>query len=101
MHPSIIEVRHAQLRMSNADDPSITRVHELRRAHSSDLELEDHGWRECKCEPRRYVTDVETGSIRFDSIPTCDGSLEIAGIGRAWGRARVCQSVEISGVGGP
>src|SRR3546814_10307199 len=63
--------------MSNADDPSITRVHELRRAHSSDLELEDHGWRECKCEPRRYVTDVETGSIRFDSIPTCDGSLEI------------------------
>src|SRR3546814_14252435 len=46
-------------------------------AHSSDLELEDHGWRECKCEPRRYVTDVETGSIRFDSIPTCDGSLEI------------------------
>src|SRR3546814_20151304 len=63
--------------MSNADDPSITRVHELRRAHSSDLELEDHGWRECKCEPRRYVTDVETGSIRFDSIPTGDGSPEI------------------------
>src|SRR3546814_4957914 len=30
-----------------------------------------------KCETRRYDKDVETGSIRFDSIPTCDGSLEI------------------------
>jgi hypothetical protein len=76
LHSSVIEIRHGQLRYTDPEDSSITRVYELRRSHAADLD-DQCGWRESAGDPCRYIIDMETGKVRFDHIPTRVATFEI------------------------
>lgn len=78
LDPCVIEIKHAQIEYSldeDADECAAPPVQELEPIAAYALDAERCWWRQDKGDPTLYLTDVETGKLRLNRIPTRAGTL--------------------------